>query len=125
MSDPIANMISKLKNAADVNKETVSVPFSEMKWSIAELLQREGYVKSAAKKGKKITKTIEIELVNEGIRCFERISKFSRRVYTGSRTAYPVKQGQGTLVLSTPKGILTDRDARKEKVGGEALFKIW
>ncbi len=128
MSDPIANMITKLKNAVAADKQTVSIPFSEMKWAISELLRKEGYVKSVTKKGKKVTKTIDIELINgehPGIKNVERVSHYSRRMYTGVRSVFPVKQGQGTLVLSTPKGILTGSEARKAKVGGETLFKIW
>ena len=114
---------------ADAGKSGVSVPYSKMKHSIADVLAREGFVKSVAKKGKKVNKFLEIGLMYEGdaprVRGVERVSKFSRRVYQKSRDIRPVKSGYGLLVLTTPRGILTDKEAKKENVGGEALFKIW
>ncbi|HYC34455.1 MAG TPA: 30S ribosomal protein S8, partial [Candidatus Paceibacterota bacterium] len=82
-----------------------------------------------SKKGKKVVKTLEVELMYEEgkprITDVERVSKFSRRVYQGAKDLKPVRNGYGIMVLTTPKGILSDKTARKEKVGGEALFKIW
>lgn len=130
VTDPIADMIVRIQNASAVRKSTVLVPYSKMKLSIAELLEKEGFVKSVAKKGKKVAKSIEIGLVygEDGeprVSGVQRVSKFSKRVYMGSKKLYPVKSGYGLMVLTTPKGILSDKEARKENVGGEALFKIW
>lgn len=130
MQDSISNMIIKIKNASARGFETVSFPYSKMTLAIAEVLEREGYIGAVAKKGKKVLKTIEVGLVyGEGksprVTGVERVSKLSRRVYKGSQELRPVKNGYGTLVLTTPKGILTDREAKTQKVGGEALFKIW
>lgn len=129
VTDPIADMIVRIKNAADAGKSGVSVPYSKMKMAIAELLEKEGFVKSVAKKGRKVGKSIEMGLVYEDgsskVRGVERVSKFSRRVYRKAKELRPVKSGHGLLVMTTPKGILSDKDAREQHVGGEALFKIW
>ncbi len=128
MHDPIADMLIRMKNAGSVGKTTVSFPYSKFKVAIVEVLQKNGFVKSFAKKGKK-NKSIEVELVFEGakpkMRGVKRISKFSRRIYKSVRDIYPVRQGYGIGVFSTPKGVLSDKAARKEKVGGELLFEIW
>ncbi len=94
------------------------------------MLKVKGYVKQSEKKGKKVKKTLEVTLAyeNDGspkIKGVRRISKPGRRMYKSVGEITPVKYGHGTLVLSTPKGILAGEDARKEKVGGEALFEIW
>ena len=129
MNDQIADMIVRIKNAGDARKESLVLPYSKMKLSIAEILQKEGFVKNVVKKGKKVINSIEITLIYEGdaprIKGVDRISKFSRRVYQKSKDLRPVMQGQGLLVLTTPKGILTSKEARKANVGGEPLFKIW
>lgn len=128
--DPISDLIIQLKNAGSVNKESVTIPFSNIKFAIAEKLATKGYVKMPIKKGKKIAKFIEVGLIymEDGrprITGVERLSKQSKRLYRGFQDIKSVKQGFGSLVISTPKGILTDDEARKEKVGGEILFNIW
>ncbi len=127
--DSIANLITSIKNASAVGKETVVVPYSRMKESILAILEKEGYVKSVAKKGKKLSKTLEVTLVYDDygsrIKGIERMSKLSKRSYSGAQDLKPVKQGHGVMVLTTSKGIMTDAMARKEKVGGELLFKVW
>ncbi len=130
VSDPVGDFITRLKNATAVGKEVVVTPHSKLRLAIAEVLQKKGYIKSAQKKGKKVQKTIEVALRYDKhnkpvIHGAERISKPGRRVYLGADQIHPVKYGKGSLVISTPKGILTDEEARKERVGGEALFKIW
>ncbi len=127
--DPIADLLNRIKNANLAGHKTVVAPYSKFKESILGLLEKEGFVKSFGKKGKKITRWIEIELAylgeNPKIKGLERISKPGKRVYTKVDDVKSVRQGYGIMVLSTPKGVMTDREARKEKVGGEALFKIW
>jgi len=129
VTDPIADMIVRIKNAGAAGNDVVTVPYSKMKMAIAELLEREGFVKSVSKKGKKIAKSIEIGLVYDEdeprVKGAERISKFSRRVYEKAKGLKRVKNGYGLLVLTTPKGIVTDKEAKEQNVGGEALFKIW
>jgi small subunit ribosomal protein S8 len=129
MNDPIADMIVRIKNAGDAQKDSLVVPYSKMKFAIANLLQKEGYLKSVSKKGKKVTKFIELGLVYENgapkVKGIQRVSKFSKRIYRGVSDIHPVKQGYGILVLTTSKGVLTYNEAKKENVGGEVLFKIW
>ena len=123
-------MIIKIKNASLRGLPTVSFPLSKMTLAIAELLEKEGYLKEVTKKGKKVQKTIEATLVYDErkqprVTDVKRISKLSRRVYAGVSDIKPVRSGYGLLVLTTPKGIMTDKQAKAEKVGGEVLFKIW
>lgn len=128
--DTISNMLIMIKNAGNSTKDVVIVsPYSKFKHSVAKCLVKEGYVKSASKKTRKGLPVLEIGIIKINdrpkITDLKRISKPSRRVYMGVNDLRPVKSGYGLLVLSTPKGILTDKQARKEHVGGEILFKIW
>jgi len=129
-TDPISDMLIQIKNATMVKKPAVSVPFSNIKMEIAKVLQREGYIKSAIKKGKKVKKVLACDLVygekgESKITDVLRVSKLSRRVYIGVKELRPVRQGSGLMVISTPKGIMTDKEAKAANVGGEVLFKIW
>lgn len=127
--DSISNMIIMMKNASLANKEIVSMSYSKMKNAIGECLKKEGYVAGVFKKVKKGQPVLEMELVYKDkkpkITEVERISKQSKRVYFRVKDIHSVRNGTGLLVLSTPKGILSGKDAKKEQVGGEALFKIW
>jgi len=127
--DPISDMLIRIKNAYSIGHESVLVPYSNIKFDIANLLQKEGFVDLVSKKGKKTNKVIEIGIKYEDkksrISGVSRISKPSRRIYINVKNIKPVMQGRGALILSTPKGIMTDKRARQEHVGGEAMFKIW
>ncbi len=127
--DPISNMIIMLKNAGLAGKTTVTVPYSKIKNAIGQCLKKEGYISDVSQKTKKDRPILKLSLVyidkNPKISHIERISKQSRRVYFGVKDIHPVRNGFGLLVLSTPKGILGGKEAKKEQVGGEALFKIW
>lgn len=129
MHDPISDMIIRIKNASVSKKESVVFPYSKLKIAILDTLMKEGYIVSFGKKGKKVVKFIEVVLKYENgeskIQGVSRVSKSSKRVYQKSNDIRPVKNGLGRLIISTPKGILTDKQAKLEKVGGEALFKIW
>ena len=118
-----------MKNGSLAGKESVAMPYSKMKHAIAECLKKEGYVSSISKKVKKDQPVLEVGLVyadkKPKITEVERISKQSRRVYFGVKDIHRVRNGAGLLVLSTPKGILSGKDARTGQVGGEALFRIW
>lgn len=118
-----------MKNASLANKEAVSFPYSKMKNAIVECLKKEAYISGFSKKVKKGQPMLEVNLIyvdkKPKITEVERISKQSRRVYFGMKDIHSVRNGSGLLVLSTPKGILSGKEARKEQVGGEALFKIW
>jgi small subunit ribosomal protein S8 len=127
--DSISNMIIIMKNGSLAGLESVSVPYSKMKNAIGECLVREGYVKQISKKVKKGQPVLEVELLyadkKPKIQEVERVSKQSRRVYFGVKDIHSVRNGTGLLVLSTPKGILSGKVARKEQVGGEVLFRVW
>ena len=126
--DHIANMLIAIKNGGLVNKTTVTIPSSKMKVAILELLKTEGYVKTYhVTEG--VKPTVEIVLAytknTPRISGVTRVSKQSKRVYMGVKEITPFKYGHGMTVLSTPKGILSDKQARHEMVGGETLFTIW
>ncbi len=129
VSDSVGDFIIRLKNAGAVRKEAVSVPYSKFRHAVADTLVRTGYVKSATKRGKKVKKTLDVELLYSNgehcIRGVQRVSKPGRRMYAGVEDIRPVKFGTGTLVLSTPTGVITGEEARKQRVGGEQLFIIW
>lgn len=129
MVDPISQIIINIKNANVARKATTTLPYSKMKESVLVVLKKEGFIKDFKKVGKKIIKTLEIELIyvdgKPRIEGVEQISKQSRRTYTKAKEIKSVLNGYGALILTTPNGIMTDKEARKEKVGGEVLFKIW
>ena len=128
VTDPIADFINVLKTANQAKKESVSTSYSKLKEAIAEVLVKEGYLKSVSAK-KKESGVLEAELnYTSGlpkIKKVQRISKSSRRVYIGFSEIHPARGGFGKSIISTPKGIMTDREAVKAKVGGEIMFKIW
>ncbi|OGG41382.1 30S ribosomal protein S8 [Candidatus Kaiserbacteria bacterium RIFCSPHIGHO2_01_FULL_46_22] len=127
--DTIGDFIIRLKNAGAVGHQTVSLPHSRLKEAVANKLRDAGYVTSVEVEGKGVKQTLIVGLKYEGgkhiINDVARVSKPGRRLYAKVEEIYPVKFGKGHLILSTPKGILTDREARESKVGGEQLFKIW
>lgn len=129
VTDPISNLIISIKNAAHVGKPTVRVPHSRMKKAIADILVREGFLASVEHKGKKARTFIEAEVAFDNgvarVHDVKRLSKPSKRVYYAVRDIKPIKNGYGHIILSTPQGIMTGVEARKAKVGGEALFLIW
>lgn len=129
MSDPIADMLTRIRNALLATHEEVEMPYSNIKAAIAEVLKQEGYVQGLRKIDQGVQGTLSITLkyhnnkpVIEGL---ERISKPSRRVYVGHDEIPKVLGGLGINVMSTPKGVVSDRTARKERVGGEILCTVW
>ncbi len=129
VTDPIADFLIQMKNAGAVGKTVISIPFSNLKHAIASKLKDVGYIQSVEKRGKKTHKFIDVTLAYENgvhkIKGVRRISKPGRRLYRTVREIVPVHYGHGMLFLSTPRGIKTDNEARKERVGGEAMFEIW
>jgi len=128
--DHISDMLIRIKNAQAVKKETVAFDYSKVKWDLVKILEKAGYLDSPVRQGKKNKKVIEVKLLysangNPTISGMRRISKLSRRVYRGHRAIFPVKNGFGIAIYSTPKGLLTNKEARKERVGGEVLFEVW
>ncbi|PIR86541.1 30S ribosomal protein S8 [Candidatus Kaiserbacteria bacterium CG10_big_fil_rev_8_21_14_0_10_43_70] len=130
ITDPIGDFIIRIKNAGAVGKDTVSIPHSKFKMAVADKLREVGYIQSIDRKGKKVKKTIEISLAYDKdgvsrIKGVKRISKPGRRLYRSVDEIHPVRYGHGYVLLSTPNGVMTDKEARKARVGGEALFEIW
>lgn len=131
MTDPISDLLIRIRNAGAARKESVSIPYSNLKFAICTVLEKEGFVGQVSKKGKAPNgaKSIEVTVLYDGeapkIIGTKRISKPSRRMYEKATNLRPVKNGYGKSIISTPKGILTGNTARKEKVGGEVLFQIW
>ena len=131
MSDPIADMLTRTRNANTAKHDTVDIPASKMKLAIADLLLKEGYVKAVDVVEEGNFKTIKITLKygankNEKILTgLKRISKPGLRVYASKDELPKVLGGLGTAIISTNKGVLTDKEARKENVGGEVLAFVW
>jgi small subunit ribosomal protein S8 len=128
--DPISDMFTRIRNAQAVKKETVNIPYSKIKMEIAKALLRSRFIKEINRRGRKNKKTIEIVLLyNESgkaaISRIKRISKPSRRFYSLVSKLYPFRQGFGMRILTTSKGVLTDKEARRERVGGEVICEIW
>ncbi len=129
MTDPIADMLTRIRNASLVKKDKVVIPFSKLKFEIAKVLLAHNYIASINKKGRKVKKFLELGLSYENsaprIQGLRRISRPGQRAYAKSTDLKSVKSGFGIAVISTPKGILTDKEARKSKVGGEILCEVW
>ena len=127
--DKIADMLVIIKNGSRVGKETVRIPYSGYKASIARALFQEGLIKAYTQKDGAKGSFLELDLMyskdnKPRVTDVKRISKPSRRLYTNAKNIQKVKQGHGKVFLSTPKGILTGEQAKKEMVGGEILFEI-
>lgn len=127
-NDPISDLIVRLKNASMVETGTVSLPHSNVKEGIAEILKKEGYLSDfeVKKEGSKKELIMHLSEINGKIRPLEvrRISKPGRRVYAKAKDIMKFKRGLGAVVLSTPSGLMTGKDALAKKLGGEVLFKI-
>jgi len=127
--DPISDMLTIIRNAQAVKKETVNVSFSNLKYEIAKVLEKEGFLKKVGKQGKKTRKKIEIILKYDSgtpvISGLRRISKPGQRIYKKRREIKRVKGGYGKTIISTSKGLMTDREARKQKLGGEVICEVW
>ncbi|MBI4993420.1 30S ribosomal protein S8 [Candidatus Wolfebacteria bacterium] len=123
------NLLTQLKNAQAVKKENIKTVYSKMDESILKVLAGNKYIENFEKKGQKVKKFLDIKLkYSDGdgvIGGIKFISKPSRKIYLGHEEIKPVKHGYGLLVLSTSKGIMSGNEAKKNKVGGEALFTIW
>jgi small subunit ribosomal protein S8 len=130
MTDPIADLLTQIRNAVQARKEAVDIPASNIKISITKILKDEGYVKNykVLKNNRQgiIRITFRKQDGDEGvIHGLKRISKPGLRVYVGADEIPKILNGLGVAILSTPKGVLTDRQSRKEHVGGEVLCAVW
>ena len=130
VTDPIADMLTRIRNAGIAGHQTAEMPSSKEKIELAKVLKAEGYIVdySVREEGKFKILTIEVKYESEGrpiIRKLQRVSKPGLRVYKKAKNINQVLGGLGVAILSTNKGLLTDRKARKENVGGEVLCYVW
>lgn len=129
MTDPIADMLTRIRNANRQHHETVMVPASKLKADIAEILKNEGFIKGYKVEGEGSIKNINITLKYRGndrvITDLKRISKPGLRVYAKVNEIPKVLNGLGIVILSTSQGLMTDKEARAKQVGGEVLAYIW
>ena len=129
LSDPIGDMIARIKNAQSRNHKKVELPSSNFKVKIAEILKNEGFVKDFKVNPENNKNLLSLELKyhsgNPVINTFERVSKPGRRIFSSADGLPKINNGLGIAILSTPKGVMTDLDARKQRVGGEIICKVF
>ena len=151
--DPVSDMLTSIRNALAVDKTMVNVPFSNFKYEIAKILEKEGFIDKIEKKGRKSKRSIEINLryipvdsyksnkvsASEeagsaeessagkipAISGLKKISKPGQRIYSDWKKIKKVKGGYGMAIISTPRGLMTNKEARKNKLGGEIICEIW
>jgi len=129
LSDPIGDMIARIKNAQSRNHKKVELPSSNFKSKIAGILKNEGFIKEfkVNSENKKSTLTLELKYHSGSpvISAFERVSKPGRRIFSSAESLPKINNGLGIAIISTPKGVMTDIDARKQRVGGEIICKVF
>ena len=129
LSDPIGDMIARIKNAQDRSHKKVELPSSNFKVKIADILKNEGFIKNFKinQESKKPLLSLELKYHsgNPVISNFERVSKPGRRIFSSADSLPKINNGLGIAILSTPKGVMTDIDARKHRVGGEIICKVF
>ncbi len=129
-NDPMADMLTRIRNGVNAKHKEVEIPYSKLKESVAAIIRKEGFIKSVMVTGEGIEKAVVVGLkyMPDGTPVFremKRVSKLGRRVYLKSKEIKPNRQGVGVSILSTSKGVMKDMDARKQGVGGEVLCSIW
>jgi small subunit ribosomal protein S8 len=127
LSDPIGDMIARVKNAQARNHKKVELPSSNFKTKIADILKNEGFIKNfkVNSENNKPTLSLEYHSGNPVINAFERVSKPGRRIFSSAEGLPKVNNGLGIAIVSTPKGVMTDIDAKKQRVGGEIICKVF
>jgi len=129
LTDPIADMITRIRNGAQASKESVNIPASKMKLNIADIRMKEGYIKGykVIDDGKQGMLRVNLKYFNSRhvITGIERVSKPGRRIYKGANEIQPVRRGLGISIVSTSRGVMTDHKAKAENVGGEVLIRVW
>lgn len=130
MTDPIADFLTRIRNALLAKHETTDIPVSKLKWQLAEILKTEGYIRDANLVGEGLHQMIRISLKYTSgevstIQSLQRISKPGRRVYVTADQLPRVLNGLGTAVISTSRGIMSDRECRRLNVGGEVMCQVW
>ena len=129
LSDPIGDMIARVKNAQARRHKKVELPSSKFKSKIADILKNEGFIKDFKVSSEEKKNILSLELKyhsgNPVISNFERVSKPGRRIFSSADSLPKINNGLGIAILSTPKGVMTDIDARKQRVGGEIICKVF
>jgi small subunit ribosomal protein S8 len=130
MTDPIADMLTRIRNAVRVERPHVTMPISKVKRGLAEVLKREGYIWDWREEETEPVRQLRLELKygpngERVIRHIKRVSKPGRRVYSGASDLRPILNGLGISIISTSRGVVSDREARQKKLGGEVLCELW
>jgi small subunit ribosomal protein S8 len=130
MTDPVADMLTRIRNAVRVERPHVDMPLSKVKRGLAEVLKREGYIWDWEELPQTPAAQLRVHLKygpngERVIRHIRRVSKPGRRIYSGALMLKPVLNGLGISILSTSRGVISDREARQRKLGGEVLCEIW
>jgi len=127
--DPIADMLTRIKNAQAVSHPTVNVPFSRFKFNLAKILEREKLIEKVDTQGRKARKVIQIKLKysenKPAIKGFKRVSKPSCRIYLSKADLRKVAQKYGVAIISTSEGLMTEKEALKKGIGGEYVCQVW
>ena len=129
LSDPIGDMIARIKNAQERSHKKVELPSSNFKTKIADILKNEGFIKdfNVISENNKPVLSVELKYYsgNPVISAFERVSKPGRRIFSSADSLPKINNGLGIAIISTPKGVMTDIDARKQRIGGEIICKVF
>ncbi len=128
-TDPIADMLNRIRTAQAVNKKEVDIPFSMLKYSIAQCMEREGFIDKVTKKKKEKQNFLCVKLKYKNdipvIVELKRVSSPGQRIYSKNKEIRVVKGGRGIAILSTPKGVVTNYEAKKKNTGGEVICEVW
>lgn len=129
MTDPISDMLTRIRNASATNKKEVALPYSKLKFAMAKILEREGYVGKVSEKESGSFKELVIELKYKGkdsvITKMSRISRPGRRIYAKHNELPRVLSDMGVAIISTPNGLMTNKEARKRHLGGEIICEVY
>ncbi|OHA62323.1 MAG: 30S ribosomal protein S8 [Candidatus Wildermuthbacteria bacterium GWA2_46_15] len=127
--DPIAEMLNQIKNAQMVSKETVSLPFSNFKYKLAQILEKNHFIEKVEKKGRGIKRTLEVGLKYEDkeplISNFKKISRPGQRIFLPAKKIKSTRKGRGMVIISTSQGLMSALEARRNRLGGEVICEIW
>jgi len=123
--DPIANMLITIKNGYMAKKLQVSVPYSKFKYEIAKVLGRKKFVDSVKKAESKIIISLLYKNQKPGLTQIKKVSKLGLRIYTKSKNIKKIKGGRGTIIISTPQGVMTGEEAKSKNLGGEIICQLW
>ncbi len=129
MTDPLGDMLTRIRNGQQARKDSILTPASKLRSHVLDVLQREGYIRGYTEEQVAGQKGLRIELKyfegQPAIQHLARVSKPGRRVYSGSRELPHIRNGLGTIIVSTPRGVLSDAEARDQNVGGEVLAEVF